>query len=183
MLCLGNILCYMVRFSIYVAILDMTVPQNSSQPLVNNSSCPTKNSSTLDFHPFEDNSMKTQDVSFNWTTSEIAQIEASFFYGYEDMGTNRSYIYLFKVTPLASAQWAFLPMCSAPGMTKTSQKKSKVRSQKSWLFVKAKKSNVKSHDFFSNPKSQKSKKSKWLLTFMTFSKKSKVIKVKSFFVN
>ena len=65
----------MVRFSISVAILDMTQSQNSSTPTVDNSSCPVPTTQTLIEYSSTEN-------KFNWTTAEVAQIEAAFFYGY-----------------------------------------------------------------------------------------------------
>ena len=66
----------MVRFSISVAILDMIQSQNSSTPTIDNSSCPVSNMT------YEINEFYSTKNKFNWTTAEVAQIEASFFYGY-----------------------------------------------------------------------------------------------------
>ena len=66
----------MVRFSISVAILDMTQPQNSSTPAFDNSSCPAPNTTNKLDEPL------SLGNKFNWTTAEVAQVEAAFFYGY-----------------------------------------------------------------------------------------------------
>ena len=80
LICIGNIICYMVRFSISVAILDMTVPQNSSAPISSNSSCPLPNSSFTTSDKLLAN--KPPSNYLNWTTAQVAQAEVSFFYGY-----------------------------------------------------------------------------------------------------
>ena len=79
LICIGNMICYMVRFSISVAILDMTVPQNSSSPVLSNSSCPSVPNVT---YTVQYNEPTTSQNYLNWTTAQVAQVEAAFFYGY-----------------------------------------------------------------------------------------------------
>ena len=86
---IGNIVGYMIRFSLSVAMLDMTNKSNSTVPkngsCVVNSTLEMENYQFSNFEPsgsLVDQSLNKSGATFDWTPEQQAQIIACFFYGY-----------------------------------------------------------------------------------------------------